>query len=99
VRHRLAVILVLAACAVLAGARSFSAAIAEWATDADQATLDVPGVRDAVPCEFTFRQTLQSLEADALDDAVGAQARQRTAPVADTWRLIAVDWQDVALIR
>src|SRR5262249_48016697 len=34
VRHRLAVILGLAVCAVLAGARSFTA-IAEWAVDAD----------------------------------------------------------------
>jgi hypothetical protein len=38
VRHRLAVILGLAVCAVLAGARSFTA-IAEWAGDADQETL------------------------------------------------------------
>jgi DDE_Tnp_1-associated len=37
VRHRLAVILGLALCAVLAGARSFTA-IAEWAVHADQAT-------------------------------------------------------------
>jgi len=37
VRHRLAAILGLALCAVLAGARSFTA-IAEWAADADQAT-------------------------------------------------------------
>jgi hypothetical protein len=35
VRHRLAVILGLAGCAVLAGARSFTA-IAEWAADADR---------------------------------------------------------------
>ena len=38
VRHRLAVILGLAVCAVLAGARSFTA-IAEWAADADEQTL------------------------------------------------------------
>jgi len=38
VRHRLAVILGLAVCAVLAGARSFTA-IAEWAADADAETL------------------------------------------------------------
>jgi hypothetical protein len=37
VRHRLAVIMGLAVCAVLAGARSFTA-IAEWAADADQDT-------------------------------------------------------------
>ena len=35
VRHRLAVILALAVCAVLAGARS-STAIAEWAADTDE---------------------------------------------------------------
>ena len=35
VRHRLAVVLGLAVCAVLAGARSFTA-IAEWAADADR---------------------------------------------------------------
>jgi len=38
VRYRLAVILGLAVCAVLAGARSFTA-IAEWAADADAETL------------------------------------------------------------
>jgi hypothetical protein len=53
VRHRLAAILSLALCAVLAGARSFTA-IAEWAADADQATLDafgVTGVRVHVPAD------------------------------------------------
>jgi hypothetical protein len=44
VRHRLAVILGLAVCAVLAGARSFTA-IAEWAADADGETLARLGVR------------------------------------------------------
>jgi urease gamma subunit len=38
VRHKLAVILGLAVCAVLAGARSFTA-IAEWAADAGKQTL------------------------------------------------------------
>jgi hypothetical protein len=42
IRHRLAVILGLAVCAVLAGARSFTA-IAEWAADADEQTLARPG--------------------------------------------------------
>ena len=48
VRHRLAVILGLAVCAVLAGARSFTA-IAEWAADADQATREALGVTGVVP--------------------------------------------------
>jgi DDE_Tnp_1-associated len=90
VRHQLAVILSLALCAVLAGARSFTA-IAEWAADADQATRDALGVTGVVPCESTFRQTLQNLDADALDDAAGAWAQQRTAPAAGTRRMIAVD--------
>ena len=89
-RHRLAVILSLAVCAVLAGARSFTA-IAEWAADADQATLDVLGITGVVPCESTFRRTLQNLDADALDDAVGAWAQQRTAPAPGGRRVVAVD--------
>jgi len=90
VRHPVAVILGLAVCAVLAGARSF-VAIAEWAADADQATLDGLGVTGVVPCESTFRRVLQSLDADALDDAAGAWAQQRTAPVSGRRRLVAVD--------
>ena len=43
VRHRLTGILGLALCAVVAGARSFTA-IAEWAADADGQTLRVLGV-------------------------------------------------------
>jgi len=43
VRHRLAAILGLEVCAVLAGARSFTA-IAEWAADADEETLVRLGV-------------------------------------------------------
>jgi hypothetical protein len=59
IRHRLTVILDLSLCAVLAGARSFTA-IAEWAADADQATREALGVTGAVPCESTFRRTLQA---------------------------------------
>ena len=90
VRHRLEVILGLAVCAVLAGARSFTA-IAEWAADADQATRDALGVTGVVPSESTFRRTLRSLDADTLDNAVGCWAQQRTAPAPGTWRIIAVD--------
>src|ERR1035438_9837031 len=61
VRYRLAVILGLAVCAVLAGARSFTA-IAEWAADADAETLARLGVTGGVPSESTFRRTLQRLD-------------------------------------
>jgi predicted transposase YbfD/YdcC len=83
------VILGLALCAVLAGARSFTA-IAAWAADTDQATRDALGVAGTVPCESTFRRTLQSLDADALDKAAGGWARQRTVPAAGTRRAVAV---------
>jgi predicted transposase YbfD/YdcC len=90
VRHRLAAILGLALCAVLAGAQSFTA-IAEWAADADQATRDALGITGVVPCESTFRRTLQTLDADALDGAAGGWAQQRTAPAAGARRAVAVD--------
>jgi hypothetical protein len=90
VRHRLAVILGLALCAVLAGARSFTA-IAEWAAEADQATRDALGVTGVVPCESTFRRTLQAMDADALDEAAGSWAQQRNAPAAGSRRAVAVD--------
>jgi len=90
VRHRLAAILGLALCAVLAGARSFTA-IAEWAADADQATRDALGIIGVVPSESTFRRTLQAMDADALDEAAGGWAQQRTAPAAGARRAVAVD--------
>jgi predicted transposase YbfD/YdcC len=90
VRHRLLVILGLAVCAVLGGARSFTA-IAEWAADADQETLARLGVTGAVPSESTFRRTLQRLDADAFDDLAGKWAARRTAPGPGGRRVIAVD--------
>ena len=90
VRHRLAVILGLAVCAVLAGARSFSA-IAEWAADADQDTLRALGVNGAVPSESTVRRVLQRLDADAFDHLAGAWAQRRTTPGPGGRRVIAVD--------
>ena len=77
VRHRLAVILGLALCAVVAGARSFTA-IAEWAADADGQTLRMLGVTGVMPSESTFRRTLQRLDADAFDELAGSWAAQRT---------------------
>jgi predicted transposase YbfD/YdcC len=90
VRHRLAGILGLALCAVVAGARSFTA-IAEWAADADGQTLHVLGVTGRVPSESTFRRTLQRLDAGAFDDLAGAWAQQATVPGPGQRRVIAVD--------
>ena len=90
VRHQLAAVLGLALCAVLAGARSF-VAIAEWAADADRATLARLGIWETVPCESTFRRVLQSLDAQALDDSLGEWSLARSQPVADMQRVIAID--------
>jgi predicted transposase YbfD/YdcC len=90
VRHRLAALLGVAVCAVLAGARSY-VAIAEWAADADAATLVGIGAGDVVACESTFRRALQRLDADALDGAVGAWAQARTCPAPGLRRRVAVD--------
>jgi predicted transposase YbfD/YdcC len=90
VRYRLAVILGLAVCAVLAGARSFTA-IAEWAADADQDTLRGLGAAGAAPSESTFRRTLQRLDTDVFDDLAGQWAARRTAPGPGRRRVIAVD--------
>jgi hypothetical protein len=79
-RHPLVAILVLAAAAVLAGARSFTA-IAEWAADASQPVRAALGTRRdpltgrwvwTVPTESTIRRTLARLDAEALAAAIGA---------------------------
>lgn len=88
-RHSLAVVLTLATCAVLAGARSFTA-IGEWAADAGQAFADLLGIV-RVPDESTFRRVFAALDADALDTALGAWAVAATSPGTGTRRRVAVD--------
>jgi predicted transposase YbfD/YdcC len=87
-RHPLVAILVLAAAAVLAGARSI-AAIAEWAADAPQPVRAALGTRRdprtghwvwAVPSETTIRRTLARLDAEALAAAIGAWLADRDQP-------------------
>ena len=104
VRHGLGCVLALAACAVLAGARSF-VAIAEWAADTDPATLTEVGATRGVPSESTFRRTLQKVDGDDLDQRLGtwAQARlaasrvgqARTTAGGGRWRGVAVDGKSV----
>jgi hypothetical protein len=94
VRHRLVSLPTIAAAAVLAAARSFTA-IGEWAADASQEALAALGVRPygrtgrhVVPHEATVRRALQTVDADQLDRAVAtwlsATCRptvSKTAPV------------------
>lgn len=77
VRHALAVVLSLTACAVLAGATSLLA-VGEWIADAPANVLDRLGVRSdplqprrALPSETTVRRLLARIDGDALDQAVG----------------------------
>jgi hypothetical protein len=77
-RHDLVGVLAVAVCAVLAGARSFTA-IGESAADALGQVLQALGVRPdpltgvvAAPDEATVRRVLAAIDADALDAAVGA---------------------------
>ena len=87
VRHTLTSLLLTAAAAVLAGARSFTA-IGEWVSDAPPQVLASLGVRyDPLagrfrpPDEATIRRVLEAVDADALDAAVGSWlgARLRAA--------------------
>jgi predicted transposase YbfD/YdcC len=84
-RHPLAYVLALAACAVLAGARSLTA-IAEWAADLPRDRLARTGARVMdpepelacrPPSEATFRRVLQRLDGDALDTAISSYLCER----------------------
>ena len=77
-RHRLVVILVLAACATLVTGSDSVTAIWQWAARAPQDKLARLGARwnpftrrFVVPSERTFRRVLATLDADGLDAAVG----------------------------
>ncbi len=86
VRHPIGSILLIAAAAVLAGARSLTA-IGEWAADAPQHLLALLGVRRdrrhggyRPPDEATLRRVLQALDGDLLDIAIGCWLTHRHAP-------------------
>ncbi|SFM55563.1 Transposase DDE domain-containing protein [Streptomyces sp. cf124] len=83
VRHRLAVVLALTACAVLAGATSLLA-VSEWIADAPAHVLEQIGARPdpllprrVLPAEATVRRLLARIDGDALDRAVGRRLADR----------------------
>ena len=88
-RHGLPVILSIAVCAVIAGARSF-VAIAEWAAQASPAAVAKLGVTGEVPSESTIRRTINKIDANGLDVVLGAWAALR-ATASEKFRVIAVD--------
>jgi predicted transposase YbfD/YdcC len=77
VRHRCGVVLAIAACAVLAGARSY-VAIAEWACDLTPAVRFRLGLGRRVPCESTLRRVLQRVDAEQLDKVVSSWLAARS---------------------
>jgi len=84
VRHSWASVYAVSICAVLCGARSF-AAIGQWAAAQTQDILKRLGCRYNVgkgryvaPSEPTIRRTLQSSDADVLDQVIGDWLRAQT---------------------
>src|SRR5262245_57903905 len=90
IRHPIASLLAVAASAVLAGARSFTA-IGEWAADASQEVLATLGIRRNVrlgryvaPDEATLRRALRGVDPDEVDRLVAAfLAARQLQPAAD----------------
>ncbi|MFF7365755.1 transposase family protein [Streptomyces sp. NPDC008125] len=85
-RHRLAVVLALTACAVLAGATSLLA-VGEWIADAPVHVLKQVGAhpdpllpRRVLPAETTVRRLLARVDGDALDRAArSGRGRQESS--------------------
>jgi len=102
VRHGVLAVLLIGACAVLAGARSF-VAVAEYAHDAGQAVLEVLGVGVVVPHESTIRRVLQHIDAPALEAALqmwalaqlDAQIPDAGTPAREQRRVWALDGKTV----
>jgi hypothetical protein len=78
IRHGVAAILLLGACAVLTVARSF-AAIGEYAHDTGPTVLDRLGVGAIVPHACTIRRVLQDLDPAAVE-AASAPGRWPNSP-------------------
>jgi predicted transposase YbfD/YdcC len=102
IRHGVLAIVLLGACAVLTGARSF-AAIGEYAHDTGRAILERLGVGAVVPHSSTIRRVLQDLDPGAVEAAMRtwalAQLADRPAPagvpVRDQRQVLALDGKTV----
>jgi len=91
VRHRLATVLTLAQCAVLAGAKTLLA-VHEWTAEADREALSRHGIgpNEVLPSETTIRRTLALVDADSFDRAVAAWMAVRVGQMGGR-RVIAID--------
>jgi predicted transposase YbfD/YdcC len=96
VRHDLVAVLAIGVCAVLAGARTFTA-IAEWAHDLPAGVRVGLGLRRKAPSESTIRRTLQTVDAEVLDRSISAWLMIRSTPptarpaLTPAVRVIAID--------
>jgi hypothetical protein len=92
-RHTIPALVAVAVAAVLTGAKGFTA-IAEWARDAGSVRLGKLGMSKAVADESTFRRVFARLDAEMLDQLLGAWAMTRTA-VVDGRRVFAIAGKSV----
>ncbi|WP_320065522.1 ISAs1 family transposase [Micromonospora sp. RTGN7] len=92
VRHRLAVVVTAAVCAVVAGYRSY-AAIGEWVADVPATTALALGMTpERRPSEAMIRRLLQAMDPQLLTGAIGVWlAGRATATTSTSGRVIAVD--------
>ena len=102
IRHGVLAILLLGACAVLTGARSFTA-IGEYAQDTGRAILDRLGVGAVVPHSSTLRRVLRDLDPHAVEAAMRSwalaqladQARPDGVPTREQRQILALDGKTV----
>jgi predicted transposase YbfD/YdcC len=92
VRHRLVNVLVVAVCAVAAGARSF-VAVAEWVADLPIELAETLEVASRCPSESTIRRLLGTLDADRFDAVIGRFVQRLCAAASPRGRrrVLAVD--------
>ncbi|MFB9452012.1 ISAs1 family transposase, partial [Dactylosporangium vinaceum] len=96
IRHRLAVVLTAAVCAVIAGYRSYTA-IGEWVADLPAGTALLLGIdTDRRPSEAMIRRLLQAVDPDLLAAAIGTWLATRIPepPPGSRWA-IAVDGKTI----
>ena len=92
-RHRLPVMLACGLAAVLAGARSF-VAIGEWVAHQSAQTLADLGIDAVGPSESTIRRAFNRVDADLVDQVLGALMWTRTTTRGGR-RVIAIDGKTV----
>jgi hypothetical protein len=101
VRHQLVVVLGVAACAVLAGARSY-VAIAEWAHDLPALVRIRLGIYRSAPSESAIRRVLQAIDPHLLDRTVSGWLAARAVAgdgAYERWRAIAIDGKTARGVR